>query len=106
MIAEMAIQPDKYGFWTHPEFFKPVDESRIPGPNEFADWLEQNNLTCHMQSLKGDHAAQEISARQKEDGDYDISAWHPAPPEGEGWFIGSIHNTQDGPYCIWLCKKS
>jgi len=24
-----------------------------------------------------------------------------APP-GEGWFTGSIHDTEDGPVCVWL----
>ncbi|EJN3771908.1 hypothetical protein NVA45_004960, partial [Escherichia coli] len=32
----------------------------------------------------------------------DIAAWEPERPEGEGWFIGSIHDTEDGPVCIWL----
>ncbi|EHU9778498.1 hypothetical protein KZ562_005197, partial [Escherichia coli] len=32
----------------------------------------------------------------------DISAWEPERPEGDGWFIGSIHDTEDGPVCIWL----
>ncbi|MCV5421355.1 hypothetical protein OFN47_32105, partial [Escherichia coli] len=26
-------------------------------------------------------------------------------PEGEGWFVGSIHDTEDGPVCIWLREK-
>ncbi|MED9131274.1 hypothetical protein RCM40_10780, partial [Escherichia marmotae] len=26
--------------------------------------------------------------------------------EGEGWFIGSIHDTEDGPVCVWLRNKA
>jgi hypothetical protein len=37
-----------------------------------------------------------------EAGDADISEWIPTPPAGEGWFIGSIHDTEDGPVCYWL----
>ncbi|EHS1468042.1 hypothetical protein KVU04_000898, partial [Salmonella enterica subsp. enterica serovar Typhimurium] len=33
---------------------------------------------------------------------YDISAWQPEAPEGERWFVGSIHDTEDGEVCIWL----
>ncbi|MGM8734492.1 hypothetical protein ACS6LA_22420, partial [Enterobacter hormaechei subsp. xiangfangensis] len=24
------------------------------------------------------------------------------PPAGDGWFVGSIHETEDGAVCIWL----
>jgi len=33
---------------------------------------------------------------------YDISAWQPESPTGDGWFVGSIHDTEDGAVCIWL----
>ena len=33
---------------------------------------------------------------------YDISAWQPETPAGGGWFVGSIHDTEDGAVCIWL----
>ncbi|ECN7725674.1 hypothetical protein ZI13_23645, partial [Salmonella enterica subsp. enterica serovar Typhimurium] len=32
----------------------------------------------------------------------DISTWQPDPPAGNGWFVGSIHDTEDGAVCIWL----
>ncbi|MCM4583816.1 hypothetical protein MMO12_31780, partial [Escherichia coli] len=38
--------------------------------------------------------------------DADISAWEPERPEGDGWFIGSIHDTEDGPVCVWLRNKA
>ncbi|HFO4393433.1 TPA: hypothetical protein ACHJWK_005297, partial [Escherichia coli] len=25
---------------------------------------------------------------------------------GDGWFIGSIHDTEDGPVCVWLRNKA
>ncbi|EOK3493480.1 hypothetical protein ACJQTL_004904, partial [Escherichia coli] len=37
--------------------------------------------------------------------DPDISAWEPERPEGNGWFIGSIHDAEDGPVCVWLRNK-
>ncbi|ENZ4931634.1 hypothetical protein ACNBFU_005418, partial [Escherichia coli] len=36
----------------------------------------------------------------------DIAAWEPERPEGEGWFVGSIHDTEDGPVCVWLRNKA
>ncbi|PHP29628.1 hypothetical protein CR085_27015, partial [Salmonella enterica subsp. enterica serovar Typhimurium] len=32
----------------------------------------------------------------------DISTWQPDPPAGNGWFVGSINDTEDGAVCIWL----
>lgn len=32
----------------------------------------------------------------------DCSAWKPSKPDGDGWFIVSIHDTEDGPACIWI----
>lgn len=41
-----------------------------------------------------------------ENGASDISDWQPSAPAGEGWFIGSIHDTEDGPVCVWLPSLS
>ncbi|HFY0714224.1 TPA: hypothetical protein ACIGWI_005050, partial [Escherichia coli] len=30
----------------------------------------------------------------------------PEAPEGEGWFVGSIHDTEDGAVCIWLRQEA
>lgn len=35
----------------------------------------------------------------------DLSSWQPEQPNGEGWFVGSIHDTEDGAVCIWLRAK-
>ncbi|EQB0362494.1 hypothetical protein ACYAGF_003740 [Yersinia enterocolitica] len=35
-------------------------------------------------------------------GDCDLSMWQPTPPSGDGWFMASIHDTEDGPVCYWL----
>ena len=36
---------------------------------------------------------------------YDISSWQPSGIKGDGWFVGSIHDTDDGAVCIWLRSK-
>lgn len=38
--------------------------------------------------------------------DADIYAWEPERPEGDAWFIGSIHDTEDGPVCVWMRNKA
>ncbi|MNJ41668.1 hypothetical protein D3C77_365980 [compost metagenome] len=31
----------------------------------------------------------------------DCSAWSPEPPAGEEWITLSIHDTEEGPVCLW-----
>ena len=50
--------------------------------------------------MENDAPPHVIAAWEK--GIQDVSDWHPSAPEGEGWFIGSIHDTEDGPVCVWL----
>ena len=35
-------------------------------------------------------------------GEFNFSEWTPKAPEGEGWKLVSIHDTEDGPYAWWL----
>ena len=38
-------------------------------------------------------------------GEFNFSEWTPKAPEGEGWKLVSIHDTEDGPYAWWLRDK-
>lgn len=33
--------------------------------------------------------------------DTDISAWQPTPPPGDGWFLITIGDSEDGPYATF-----
>ena len=35
------------------------------------------------------------------DGQVDCSAWEIQHPTEPGWFTLSIHDTEDGPVCVW-----
>lgn len=37
-----------------------------------------------------------------DDGSCDISSWNPTKPEGDGWFIGGIYETEEEPVCVWF----
>lgn len=102
-INELPVQRDQYGFWTHPAFFEPAGGNEYGLPGEFDEWLNKNNLESYALALECDANASDV-AEQYAFGalDCDVSSWQPSKPEGDGWFIGSIHDTEDGPYCIWL----
>lgn len=103
MIQPIEVKRDEYGFWTHPDYFEPADGNEYGLPGEFDAWLAANNLEVFTLGLEYDHNASDF-AEKYADGEFDgdISEWNPTKPDGDGWFIGSIHDTEDGPYCIWF----
>ncbi len=98
-FTALPVERDQYGYWTHPLYETFCDGREFISTEEFNGWLNDNNLEWT------------VAYRDEEDIDpdidgYDISKWNPEKPAGEGWFIGSIHETEDGAVCIWLREKS
>ncbi len=65
---------------------------------ELDAWLEEKGLELRVEYRDEDEI------EQHGDG-YDISSWQPSGIKGDGWFVGSIHDTDDGAVCIWLRSK-
>lgn len=97
-VRPVTVTRDPNGFWTHPHYFTPASDEA--GQSEFSDWMRLHKLTCATRWMENDAPPQVIAAW--ENGVADISDWQPSAPAGEGWFIGSIHDTDDGPVCVWL----
>lgn len=74
------------------------DGREVISPDEFNAWTEANGLEWKL-SYRND---EEINPDA--DG-YDNSTWQPEAPKGDGWFVGSIHDTEDGAICVWLRNK-
>ncbi|MDU4999988.1 MAG: hypothetical protein E6265_25940 [Enterobacteriaceae bacterium] len=94
-ITALPVERDQYGYWTHPEYEKFCDGREHISTDEFNDWMKANGLTW------------KIVYRDEGDFDpnvdgYDISSWQPESPDGDGWFVGSIHDIEDGAVCVWL----
>lgn len=96
---------DNLGYWTHPDFFEPANGNEYPVPGEFEAWAAAQGVEVYTLSLDADPAAYDIQSAYEE-GDADVSGWEPTPPIGEGWFIVSIHDTEDGPYSVWLRRTA
>lgn len=90
-----------YGYWTHPDYFEPANGNEYGAPGEFEAWLKAHYLDVYTLALESDLNADAVQ-KAYEAGDGDVSDWEPTPPVGEGWFIASIHDTEDGPYCVWF----
>lgn len=103
-IIAVPLQKNEYGYGTHPDYFSPSEEKEL---GEFDRWLKENELMSSSVLLDDDPNAQHIAKRYFNLSKPDINDWEPVKPDDEkNWFIGSIHETLDGPICVWLCHIS
>ena len=98
-IGALPVDRDQCGYWTHPEYEKFCGGREVISTAEFNEWLTENGLQWHVEYRDEDEVDPGVDG-------YDISAWHPElSSPGDGWFVGSIHDTEDGAVCIWLRHK-
>ncbi|HGG6426298.1 TPA: hypothetical protein ACJG67_002815 [Salmonella enterica subsp. enterica serovar Kottbus] len=95
-IKALPVVRDEYGCWTHPEYDKFCADREIIPTGEFDAWAKAKGLEWAV-SFMDEEEFGSVCA--------DISVWEPEAPEGAGWFVGSIHDTEDGAVCIWLRNK-
>ncbi|MDA5499862.1 hypothetical protein, partial [Yersinia aleksiciae] len=60
-----------------------------------------NRVVGKLEWMECEENAEELQAAY-DTGDCNLNIWQPKPPAGDGWFMGSIHDTEDGPVCYWL----
>ena len=92
----MPVVRDDLGHWTHPAWPQDGDENTIPKA-----WFADNGLEAYIVEFEND-APEALSDAYFELGNPDCTAWQPSLPPGDGWFVFSIHDTEDGPVCIWV----
>ncbi|ECG7941705.1 hypothetical protein FLX82_20655 [Salmonella enterica] len=94
-ITALPVERDNYGYWTHPLYEQFCDGREVISPDELNAWLDANGLEWKVSYLDDEETDPDVDG-------CDISTWQPDPPAGNGWFVGSIHDTEDGAACIWL----
>lgn len=100
-ITAAPVERDAHGFWTHPDYFVPANGNEFGVEGEFDAWKALNRVVGTLDWMDCDENAEELQAAY-DAGDCDLSMWQPKPPAGDGWFMASIHDTEDGPVCYWL----
>lgn len=96
-IQPVAVERDEYGHWTHPAWPQDGGENDIP-----KSWFKNNGLDLAIVEFEHD-APEELANAYFYEGDPEACRdWTPSNPEGEGWFVFSIHDTEDGPICAWV----
>jgi hypothetical protein len=98
LIQPIAVERDEYGFWTHPAW-PSTDDELIP-----YSWFDGRSLEIKQVEFEYD-ASETLQAAWYHDGTADCTGWNPTQPAGDSWFIFSIHDTEDGPICVWVRHK-
>ena len=107
MNTEILFDParmparDAQGWATHPD----LDLQRFNKDEEHLDLkaLAEAGFDAHMVVMEYD--TNEGDAAYKaywDDGEADVSAWTPTPPEGEGWQLIGIWDSEDGPFAMFI----
>lgn len=92
----LPVERDQLGHWTHPAWPQDGEENALPKA-----WFAEHGLDLFIVEFEND-APEELADAYFEQGNPDCSAWQPSTPPGEGWFVFSIHDTEDGPVCVWV----
>lgn len=100
-ITAAPVERDSRGFWTHPDFFVPANGNEFGVEGEFDAWKAFNRVTGAIGWMECEENADELQSAY-DAGDCDLSMWQPTQPNGDGWFMASIHETEEGPVCYWL----
>lgn len=95
MIKPMEVQRNEFGCWTHPEYNAFCDGRESISTDEFDAWATANGLQWAV-------SYRDEESLEDDDDGADLSSWQPESPADDGWFIGSIHDSEDGAVCIWL----
>lgn len=103
-MEALAVERNEGGYWTHPDYLELFGGREIISKAEFVEFCDKNSIESTIVELECDDD-EEVNKSYFEDGNPDISKWEPSKPDGDGWFIGSIHDTDDGPICVWFRKK-
>ena len=96
LIQQLPVERDGMGFWTHPAWPRDGDEDSIPKA-----WFADQGLEVLCIEMESD-GPEGFFETWADEGLCDCTPWTPSNPLGEGWFIFSIHDTEDGPICVWV----
>jgi hypothetical protein len=99
-ITSLPVERCHYGAWIHPALDALHGEREIVPDDEFNQWMDANGLEHVITIMDQDEPSMAL-AEWETLGSF--SAWEPEKPDGDGWFVGSIHDTEDdGPVCMWF----
>lgn len=86
--------PDDEGWFSHPDLGPLFGDDEIT-QDEAATRLEKRGWeSCYVDGAD--------VATDEETGEYTGLPWEPERPQGEGWLLVSVFDTEDGPYALFV----
>lgn len=93
MLKAETVERDENGFWCHSALASLQEGDRI---DKHPDLMDSECAFIDMES----NASDELNDRYV-DGKAGAEEWTPTPPDGEGWVLLAIYDTEDGPYACF-----
>lgn len=101
-ILPISVTRDEEGYFQHPAF---PEWAEGQTNNDLIAEFAQQGLQVMVRCMEDEMTIDEADARQKAD-NYTAVGWEPKRPDGDGWFIVSIHCANDGPCCLWARRST
>lgn len=98
LLAPREIQRDEQGWLTHPAL--PLCDEDVCVDK----FLDAFGIESAFVSMEPDVDAESYEKYHERD-DADCRAWTPTPPDGDGWVLLEIYDTEDGPYALYVREK-
>ncbi|WP_440216275.1 hypothetical protein [Chromobacterium piscinae] len=97
VFAPRTPQRDDNGWWLHPVLCWQEDESF-----RLREWLGGYGYEISIIEMDWAENSDELFEALEETGS--VCGWLPLSPDGEGWFLSGIYDTDDGPAAAWIRK--
>ena len=100
-IHPVDVVRDSDGWFSHPQYLAEPEWEYIEfiGREDFDRYCAERGIEAAMTSMESDDL--DMLGQYVELGLCHCRDWQPSRPEGDGWFVLSIHDTEDGPVCVW-----
>lgn len=96
LILPVPVVRDEMGFWTHPAWPQDGEENALT-----YSWFADHGLEFYIVTLEND-GPEGLFETWADAGQCNCTPWQPSKPAGDDWFIFSIHDTEEGPICVWV----
>ncbi|WCD42816.1 hypothetical protein KQCUZIGB_CDS0063 [Pectobacterium phage Ymer] len=100
-IKPIPVVRDEDGYFCHPVYLAMYGDREYVPHDEYERWLQDNGVESKLVIFEND-ADDDLREEYFDRGQINISKWEPTPPDGDGWFIVDICDTEEVPICVFL----
>lgn len=99
-------EPDDMGFACHPDLdllLRSESDDPVNDENAYLDEkkLREAGFEDHYVEFDGDCEDEAIRASYFDSGD-GVVGWAPSKPDGDGWQLVAVYDTENGPYAMYV----